>query len=284
MPKQRNIFQFILNAAIFISLEIAALAMLTNTNSMQNFFLTKGSHYFMAKVWGSSEAVKNYFSLKKTNDQLAMENFRLRSRLQFYQNWEEEIQQQKRTARTSRPLDKGAFEYMPASIIKASRNKQHNFIILDQGYEDGVKEGAGVITDNGVIGIVDAVSKHYSYAISFLNSDFNLSVRLGRDGPVGPLNWSGKSSREALLKEIPLQNKFEPGDTVYTSGYSSIFPAGIPIGTTGDSDVVNGSTYTIDIDLLDDPGSVRYVTLVHCIGTPEIEALEASQVKEEKKR
>ena len=192
--------------------------------------------------------------------------------------------QKEKMKETIQNLDKGDFKYMPATIIKKSRNKQHNFFILDQGSEDGVEEGAGVITDNGVIGIIDAVSKHYSYAISFQNTDFNLSARLGKDGPVGPLNWSGKKSKEAYLKEIPLQNKFEKGDTVYTSGYSSIFPAGIPLGTTGESKVVNGSTYKIEITLLDDPGAVRYVTLVNCIGTREIEELEKSQDLTTKKR
>ena len=274
MPKERNIFQYIINAAIFISLEIAALAMLTNTEGMQKFFLTKGSHYFMAKVWGGSESVRNYFTLKKTNDRLAQENFRLRTELQKYQNIEKSLRLNEKTQATIADLDQDDFNYMPATIIKSSRNKQHNYLIIAQGWEDGVEEGAGIITDNGVVGIVDAVSRHYSYAISFLNSDFNLSARLGRNGPVGPLNWSGEKKDEAILNEIPLQNKFEPGDTVYTSGFSSIFPAGIPLGVTGKTHIVNGATYKIEVKLLENPGAARYVTLVNCIGKEEIEELE----------
>ena len=130
-----------------------------------------------------------------------------------------------------------------------------------------------------VVGIVDAVGKHYSYALSFMNTDFSLSARLGREGAVGPLVWDGKTSGGAILKEIPLQYKFAPGDTVYTSGFSSIFPADIPIGLTGESRIVNGATYDINVRLLQDVGAVRYVTLVNNVGRQEIETLEEEEVQ-----
>ena len=68
--------------------------------------------------------------------------------------------------------------------------------------------------------------------------------------------------------------EFQQGDTVYTSGYSSIFPPDIPLGTTGDARIVNGATYDINIDLLEDFGALRYVTIVENIGKSEIEKLE----------
>ena len=53
--------------------------------------------------------------------------------------------------------------------MKISTNTQHNYFILDKGSADGVTSGSGVITPNGAIGIIDAVSENYSYAISFQN-------------------------------------------------------------------------------------------------------------------
>ena len=64
------------------------------------------------------------------------------------------------------------------------------------------------------------------------------------------------------------------GDTIYTSGFSSIFPPDIPLGVTGKSRVVNGSTYEIQIRLFEDFTALRYVTVVKNLSRNEIKQLE----------
>ena len=122
---------------------------------------------------------------------------------------------------------------------------------------------------------MDAVDKHYSYAISFMNPEISISARLGSEGAVGPLTWDGVSTRGAVLKEIPLQYKFQKGDTVFTSGFSAIFPPDIPIGTTGDAKIVNGATNEIKVNLFQDFSTLKYVVVVENIGREEIMSLEA---------
>ncbi len=248
--------------------------MLSNNGKLQNLFISKQAHAIMGKVWGGAESVKYYFSLKNTNDALAMENHELRQRLSALEHAGEMAKLDSIAGGFS---DIGQFHYMPATIVKISSNSMHNYLILGQGSEDGVQPRSGIITPNGVVGIVDAVGKHYSYAMSFMNPGISVSARLGREGAVGPLEWDGRSSGSAVLKEIPLQNRIEKGDTVYTSGYSAIFPAGIPLGTTGQAKVVNGATYEIEVELFQDFKSARYVTLVNNIGKEEIETLEEEE-------
>ena len=88
------------------------------------------------------------------------------------------------------------------------------------------------------------------------------------------MSWDGFSNSKAILSEIPHHVIFEKGDTVFTSGYSSIFPPDIPLGTTGEARIVNGATYDIEISLFEDFGALRYVTIVENIGKEEIEKLE----------
>ena len=102
----------------------------------------------------------------------------------------------------------------------------------------------------------------------------SISARLGKKGAAGPLVWDGIHSNGAVLKEIPHHMEFSPGDTVYTSGYSSIFPPDIPLGITGDSRVVNGATYEIEVALFEDYSALRYVTIVENINKEEIRSLE----------
>ena len=173
------------------------------------------------------------------------------------------------------------FRYLPATIVKMSRNSHRNYFIIDKGYEDGVTPQSGVVTSSGIVGIIDAVDKHYSYGLSFMNTGVNISTRLGTEGAVGPLTWDGMSKDGAILKELPLQYKFEKGDTVWTSGYSSLFPADIPLGVTGESKVVNGAVNEISIKLFQDFSTLKYVTVVANSGREEITYLENLEGGEE---
>lgn len=91
------------------------------------------------------------------------------------------------------------------------------------------------------------------------------------------MSWDGFSTARAILREIPLHVEFEKGDTVYTSGYSSIFPPDIPLGTVGEAKIVNGATYDIKVTLFEDYGALRYVTVVDNLGKEEINALEEEE-------
>ena len=266
--RKSNIISYLINAAIFVILEVAALNMLRNNGPLQGLWFSRGAQNFMGAVWGGTESVKDYFSLKKANDALSQENEALRMRLT---ELETIIAEESRDSIWKHSDD---FVLTPAEIVKISNNTQHNYIIVGKGSNDGVKEGSGVITGQGVIGVIDAVSPRFSYARSFKNHDMSISARLGREGSVGPLTWDGKSSSGAVLSEIPHHVEFEVGDTVYTSGYSSIFPPDIPLGIIGKSKIVNGATYEIDVALFEDYGTLRYVLVVDHLGKEEMKQLE----------
>lgn len=281
MAEKRGIFRIIIDAAIFIAMEIAALNMLQHDGITQSFLLARQRHFFMGGIWNAGSSVSEYFSLRDMNEELAEENFELFKALRI---GKEESDRARMDSIAASFSTVGGFRYMPASIEKISRNKQHNYIILGQGSDDGVVPQSAVITSRGVVGIVDVVSRHYSYAVSLMNTDLNVSARIGGDqGSVGPLSWDGVSSNGAVLREIPLQCRFEPGDTVYTSGFSSIFPPDIPLGTAGESKIINGATYDIKVTLFQGFKDVRYVVLATNTGKREIEELENRIPKEGEK-
>lgn len=271
MRKGSLIFHLI-NAAIFIALEIAALSMLRNNAPLQNTWIAKGGQAVMGGLWGMSQDVGDYFSLRQANDSLALENFRLRLRVAQIEKFVSD------TLRISDiPATTLGYKYIPATISKISNNTQHNYIIIDKGSDDGVLQGDGVITGKGAVGVIDAVSRNFSYARSFKNHGMSISARVGKTGISGPLVWDGVSSNGALLKEIPLHMEIAVGDTIYTSGFSSIFPPDIPLGTAGESRIVNGSTSKIKVSLFEDFSALRYVTVVENLGRKEIKELEDRQ-------
>ena len=259
-----------MTAAIFIALEVAALAMLYYNGALQRMWFSEAAQGFMGSVWGSTQKVKDYFHLSSANDSLALENHALRVKIAQLEEALAETGQEMPEFKDSKTRH---YSYIPANIMKISNNKQHNYMIIGKGAADGVTEGAGVITSKGAVGIVDAVSERFSYARSFKNHEMSISARLGRNGAIGPLSWNGMTSAGAILKEIPHHVEFHPGDTVYTSGHSSIFPADIPLGTTGKAKIVNGATYEIEVTLFEDFAALRHVTIVR----DEMKTLEADK-------
>lgn len=268
MQKRRTISSLV-TAAVFLVLEAAAIAVLYHGNELQRNWLTRAGHGAMAFLWSGGEKITGYFSLGAKNDSLASENARLSARLRFL---EDNIRENDITLKEGIRGANGRYRFIPAEIVKMSDNRQHNYVIIDKGARDGVLEGSGIITEKGVVGIIESVSGHYSYGITFRNYNMSVSARLGKEGPVGPMSWDG--FRNAVLEEIPHHLVNGLGDTVYTSGFSAIFPRDIPLGVTVGSELKDGATYNLEVRLFESFSSLKYVTVVSNPDTEELESLE----------
>ena len=269
MPKSLKVAYRLGSAAIFILLEVAALSLLKNSATLQDIWINRTCHFVMGRLWSSGESLRNHFSLEKQNEALYLENHRLSEELRIYKS-----DQESRRENAATVSFHGRFSYIPATVVKISRNSAHNYIILNKGREDGVQPYSGIITSKGIVGIISAVGNTYSYGLTLMNSNISVSARVGRAGMVGPVVWNGKNSDRAILKNLPLHSEINAGDTLFTSGYSTIFPADIPIGVAGKTSIEDGSTLETEVALFQDFSVLRYVTIVQNPERSEIEMLE----------
>jgi rod shape-determining protein MreC len=271
MPQGQKTSSYLVNAAIFILLEVAALAMLHATSTLQDIWLNRASHRTVAFLWGHGESLRSHFQLERLNQELQAENARLQEQLRVYERLEVEQEELERVA----ARESAAYRYIPATVVKMSRNRSHNYIILNKGSDDGIRPQSGIISDKGVVGIVEAVDRHYSYGRTLMDLQMSVGARVGRTEIVSPLSWDGFRSDGAVIRNLPPHYNVTPGDTVRTSGYSSIFPPDVPIGITGESRLVEGSTRQVAVTLFQDFSTVRYVTVVENLERSAIMALEA---------
>lgn len=278
MPRKERSFAPLISLAVFIVLEIASLSLLSSSSTLQNVWINRASHRIIAAFWGGGENIRNYFSLDEQNQQLTNENIELRRQLMQIKQAGEQAEALKNSVK-----ERSGFMYIPATIVKMSRNTQRNYIVLDRGSEDGVCPEDGIITSSGVIGMVEAVDKHYSYGLTLMNINMKVSARVSHTGMTGPLSWDGNSTDKAFLHELPLHYEVSRGDTILTSGYSSIFPPGIPLGLAGSSKIVDGSTRDLEVFLFQNLSTVHYVTIVHNTGQEEIKKLEEEENKKDEK-
>ena len=261
---------------VFIALEVLCIVMIANNSVVQRYKILGGIREAQASLWQRTSDIRSYFSLRKDNLALVQENEDLRRQLSLY----EAIPTDPDSLPSHLP---SLYSYTAAEIVKSTHGKQHNYLLINKGARQGIGEGMGVITANGVVGIVDAVSDNYAYVISFLNTEQSISARLVKSDHFGLMRWEGVNPHKATLTEISLYCGAAEGDSVATSGHSSIFPPDIPVGVISKIKPVSGLYLNLEIDLFQDFTSLRHVYVVTNNDREEIEALVNEEEKEEKK-
>jgi rod shape-determining protein MreC len=129
-------------------------------------------------------------------------------------------------------FDMGSVDhFIPARVIYNQVSGIENYITINKGSLAGIEADMGVLTHHGIVGVVTKVSAHFARVIPLLNAKFQTSGKLADTNYFGPLVWDGKDSRYTYLRELPRHATFEIGDTIVTSGFSTFFPEGIPVGT-----------------------------------------------------
>ena len=243
---------------LFVILEVFSVYMVVSYNDMQKKSFLNSSNSVYSSVYEKYDGITNYFSLSETNLVLATENAMLRNVLKSsYKDNRISSQEVKDS------IYKQQYVYIPAKIINNSTNKQHNFLTLNKGRNQGITESCAVVSPTGVIGIVKNVSANYSTVLSVLNTNIFISSKIKKNSYFGSLHWDGKLYNRAVLNEIPFHVNVLPGDTIITSGYSSIFPEGITIGTVHNIDtIIGGDFFNIYVDLSTDYKNTEYVYVI----------------------
>jgi len=200
-----------------------------------------------------------YFGLKEENKILLVENERLHAQsiLAFTKFTKKEFIHND-TVYNQR------YTYLNAEVINNSVFKRNNYLTLNKGYAQGVAPEMGVISSNGVVGMVKDVSQYFSTVLSVLHKSSKISVKIEGKDYFGSLVWpAGVNFRQGTLTEIPSHVVLKKGMLVTTSGFSAIFPNGIPVGIIEEYEVIPGdNTYTITINFTEDYGNLSHVYVV----------------------
>lgn len=102
-------------------------------------------------------------------------------------------------------------------------------IIIDRGTVDGVKNNLPVLTPKGVVGKTIEASNNNSIVQLISDANFRLSTRILPSGATGILRFVNGETAE--IREVQKNVVINIGDKVVTSGFSDIYPAGLPVGT-----------------------------------------------------
>ena len=156
------------------------------------------------------------------------------------------------------------YSFIPAQVVNNQvAMMDNNYITLNRGSLSGIKEDMGVLSPTGIVGVVEHVSSHFSKVMPILNPKYQLSCKIKETNFIGTLSWDGRNPQYSLLKELPQHAEFKPGDTIVTSGFSAIFPAGVPVGTIENTFKQKGENYnSVQVRLFTNFGALNEVMIV----------------------
>ncbi|GGW72220.1 rod shape-determining protein MreC [Winogradskyella epiphytica] len=253
---------------LFLLLFSIALGLTIQSHSYHRSKFINSANALTGGVYGTVNSVDQYFHLKTENELLAEENKRLREQLLI-----------REASLDSSFVDttyaEGRYKITIAQVFKNSYSLPNNYLTLNKGKNDSIKQDFGVINSNGIIGIIDNTSKNYSTVLSILNRRSRINAKIKSSNHIGSLTWNGESPIYVQLEDVSQFAPIKVGDTIQTGGESTIFPKGIGIGTIDSFETdISGDTYIIEVKLFNDMTNLGTVYILENLDRAEILSLE----------
>ncbi|MCF6294899.1 MAG: rod shape-determining protein MreC [Flavobacteriaceae bacterium] len=252
---------------LFLLLFSISLLLTFQSHSYHKSKFINSANFLTGGIYKSVNNIGRYFNLKKENDILLEENNRLKS---IFFNTKTNLLKQD----NNDSVFSAKYKFKPALVYKNSYSATNNYLTINKGERDSIKQDFGVITSKGIIGIIDNTSKKYARVMSILNTNSRINSQLKKSNHFGTLTWNAESPLLVQLIDIPKLAPVAVGDTIITGGRSTIFPKGIPIGKVVSFKLDETENYyNINVKLFNDMTSVGHVYIIENLDAEEISNL-----------
>jgi rod shape-determining protein MreC len=240
----RNIFLFIRRYFTFFSflaLQVVSLWFLFTYNRFHRAKFLGVANEMTGRINTQYNKVEDYFTLKEENRRLLKFNDSLLNLLPHnFAKHDTSMQ----LVKDSIPYDTSGhyrrYFFRDATVVYNTVNARKNYIQLNRGSNQGIKDNMAVISSDGsAVGVVVNVSPNFCQVMSLLHVQNTVSASLKKTGDFGTVEWDGNDPRFLLLKKIPKTVEVKTGDTVLTSPYSYNIPPGYMVGTVSGIQVDN---------------------------------------------
>lgn len=249
---------------LFLLLFTISLSLTFQSHSYHKSKFINSANFLTGGVYESANNIGQYFNLREENNKLLEENNRLKSIL--YNEKNELIVDSTLT---------GKYSLITAKVNKNSYASTNNYLTINRGKKDSVFEDLGVITSKGIVGIIDNTSNGYARVLSILNTNSRVNAQLKNTDHFGELRWNTNSPQIVQLVDIPKQAPMKVGDTIITSGRSTIFPKDLPIGyVLSFTEDETENFYIVQVKLFNDMTNIGHVHIIRNLYSEEIKALE----------
>jgi len=276
-----NLIEFFKKAFHIIVLAvllILSIVMLGTSLSFNEHRLARGVQSIVGPIQKSGAGMIHRFRLGPENEELVKQNVELmRERENMFIEKEDttltEMSQPDSLHRERIRL----YDYTYAHVIFRTVDRAFNYMIVDKGAKDGICRDMAVLSPSGVAGVVTDVSSNFATVRPILHPESRISAVVTPANQNGTVIWEGDDPRVAYLEAIPQHSEINIGDSVFTNGYSNIFPKGLLIGTVKEVQVGNNASFlTIKVKLATKYTDIYTVYLVENLFKSELDTLKAN--------
>lgn len=257
------------NLLLYLFLLFISLLFTIQSRSYHQSKFINSANWLSGGIYSTVANIKSYFNLKQENQKLVKENQRLRFLL-FNKTDSVVPYQDIDSAFYAKP-----FVIVSGKVLKNSFSKPNNYITINKGSKHGVKQDMGVISPNGIVGIIENTSVNFATAQTILNTRSKINAKIKNTNHFGTLIWDTKNPYTVQLIDIPRLAELKIGDTITTGGMSFIFPEGIPIGVIENYALTEAKNYyTINVKLFNDMTRLDNIYIIKNTQKKEADSLQ----------
>ena len=125
------------------------------------------------------------------------------------------------------------YKFVPATVTGGEGGNYMTVFLLDKGYAQGVRKDMPVVTDSGIVGYICEVGITWSKAVTILEAGGAVGAYVERSGEQGVIEGNFELSEKGVCKMsyLSADADIQVGDRIVSSGYGSVYPRGLVIGT-----------------------------------------------------
>ncbi|MCQ2264021.1 MAG: rod shape-determining protein MreC [Bacteroidales bacterium] len=283
-----KLYEFIrryFHVLLFIALAITGIVLIYQSTTYQRFAIGEATRTITGPVNAMSQKIVSHFNLSSENEGLVEQNLRLlrEQKANFLVSSDSisTAESEVTDTVTHRTTTKRLYDYSTANVVYNTIHRKHNYLMIDKGTEDGITRDMAVLSSRGIVGVVTDVSAHFATVTSLLHPNSNISAKVMPANQLGTIAWKFGDPTTAYLNDIPEHMSINVGDSVFTSGFSDIFPNNLLIGVISEkSKSPNNSFLTLKVKLATDFNHVNTVFLVRNLYKEEMDELKAEMEDE----
>lgn len=193
------------------------------------------SPFITAQTWLASRylAIRDFMTaprdvarLAQLNEQLEAEVSRLQAQIIELQQENSELEVLSALLDFARSHSEN--EYITAAVIGRDISPFLHYVIINRGSDDGLRRGMPVVSSQGLVGRVAAVTSDGARVQLITDPDTAINVRIQPSGAEGLLE--GSITGDITIGAIPQDANINNGDLVLTSGLGGNYPPDMLIG------------------------------------------------------
>ena len=254
----------------FVALQLLSVYCIISFNSPQNAIAAETWSIRAGAVKSVAQNARTYLDLEEENEAQRQEIARLRQLLpESRYNTGSEVD----SIRDEQFVQR--YNFLSVHVVNRSPYRPNNTLIIDKGRSLDVRPGQGIVGSTGLVGIVDRVTENHARVLSILHQSIRISAGLS-SGAFGTLRWDGRDPRYCTVTDMADYIKVIPGDTVFSTGYSNVFPTRQVIGFVESTEVQPGTgSQNLRVKLSNKPLRESNVFVVQDLFKDELNELES---------